>query len=63
MSIQLGTIESYGIKKGSVEKCDFVIFISLKVRNSGRNHERIVVSTAKILGQFSEKTILQQTLR
>ena len=37
-------------------------FPFLKVRNSGRNHEQILVSTAKILGKFSEKSILQQIL-
>ena len=37
-------------------------FPFLKVRNSGRNHEQIVVSTAKIFGHFSEKSILQQSL-
>lgn len=31
-----------------------------KIRNSGGNHEIIVVSTAKILGCFSKKAILQQ---
>lgn len=31
-----------------------------KIRNSGENHEIIVVSTAKILGCFSKKAILQQ---
>ena len=33
-----------------------------KNRNSGGNHEIIVVSTAKILGCFSKKAILQQPL-
>ena len=33
-----------------------------KIRNGGGNHEIIVVSTAKILGCFSKKAILQQPL-
>lgn len=33
-----------------------------KIRNSGENHEIIVVSAAKILGCFSKKAILQQPL-
>lgn len=33
-----------------------------KIRNIGENHEIIVVSTAKILGCFSKKAILQQPL-
>ena len=33
-----------------------------EIRNSGGNHEITVVSTAKILGCFSKKAILQQPL-
>ncbi len=36
--------------------------VPLKVRNSGGNHEQLVVSTAKLLGSILEKSILQQAL-
>ena len=50
------------IKKGVLQNAILQKFPFLKVRNSGRSHEQIVVSTAKILGLFLEKSILQQTL-
>ena len=34
----------------------------LKVRKSGRNRKTIVISTAELLKQFPEKSILQQVL-
>ena len=46
------------LQNGNLRRCPF-----LKVRNSGRNHEIIVVSTAKALERFSKKAILQQSLR
>lgn len=45
-----------GLLQNSIQQKSHI----LKIRNSGRNHEIIVISTAKILIQFSEKAILQQ---
>jgi len=47
-------------KDGRVAKCNLATFRLYK-RNSGRNHEQNVVSTAKILGQITQKTILHQS--
>ena len=62
--ILIGTLRVGFIKqlKGLLQKVVLQKYLFLKVRNSGRNHEQIVVSTAKILCRFSEKSILQQTL-
>ena len=49
-------------ERGLLQNAILQKFSFLKVRNSGRNHEPIVVSTAKILCKFPEKSILQQIL-
>ena len=49
--------------EGTVAKCNLRTSSSLKVRNSGRNHERIMVSTANLSDRILEKSILQQPFK
>ena len=56
-------ITSLHIAKWLLHNSFFLNLPISKIRNSGGNHEIIVVSTAKILGCFSEKAILQQPLQ